>query len=87
MNNSKKYWNSLEQLNGDTAFVEASQKEFSEQVPVDEFIGNEKTKQYCMEKYEWDNDTFESISWKTIGTVRRRLTRTKQMQTSKIMHG
>ena len=41
MNNSKKYWNSLEQLNGDTAFVEASQKEFSEQVPVDEFIGKQ----------------------------------------------
>ena len=42
MNSSKKYWNSLEQLNNDPEFEKAANKEFSEHIPVDEFIGKQK---------------------------------------------
>lgn len=42
MNSSKKYWNSLEQLNNDPDFEKAANKEFSEYIPVDEFIGKQK---------------------------------------------
>lgn len=37
----KKYWNSLDQLNNDQAFVEEAQREFKQEVPVEEFLGNE----------------------------------------------
>jgi molybdopterin-containing oxidoreductase family iron-sulfur binding subunit len=42
MANSKKYWKGLEQLNKTPQFLEASSKEFVEEIPVEEFIGNEK---------------------------------------------
>ena len=42
MNSSKKYWNSLEQLNNDPEFEKAANKEFSEHIPFDEFIGKQK---------------------------------------------
>ena len=41
---------------------------------------------YCLEKYGWSDDTFNSIAWSTIKTVRARCTHTQQMSTSKIMH-
>ncbi len=41
---------------------------------------------YCMTKYGWDNDTFDSIDWDVIKRVRSHCTSTQQMQTSKILH-
>ncbi|MGB0881638.1 MAG: TAT-variant-translocated molybdopterin oxidoreductase, partial [Vicingaceae bacterium] len=43
MANSKKYWKGLEQLEETAAFQEMSTKEFSEQLPVDEFLGDESS--------------------------------------------
>ena len=37
----KKYWNSLDQLNNEPAFVAESQKEFQDEIPVEEFLGKE----------------------------------------------
>ncbi|MCI5059064.1 MAG: TAT-variant-translocated molybdopterin oxidoreductase, partial [Flavobacteriales bacterium] len=34
----KKYWNSVEHLNEDAAFVEQAHKEFPDEIPVDEFL-------------------------------------------------
>lgn len=42
MNNSKKYWQSLEHLNGDKNFLEKAQSEFAEPLPVDEFISKKE---------------------------------------------
>ncbi|MDG1477583.1 MAG: TAT-variant-translocated molybdopterin oxidoreductase [Vicingaceae bacterium] len=41
MANSKKYWKGLEQLEETAEFQEMSTKEFSEQLPVEEFLGDE----------------------------------------------
>ncbi len=41
MSNTKQYWNSLEQLNNDEAFIAKANNEFAEELPVDEFLGNE----------------------------------------------
>lgn len=41
MANSKKYWKGLEQLEETAEFQEMSTNEFSEQLPVDEFLGDE----------------------------------------------
>jgi hypothetical protein len=41
---------------------------------------------YCMEKYGWDEQTFNSVYWHSIGKVRRKLTGNKYRQTCKIMH-
>ena len=41
MANNKKYWNSLDQLNNDPAFLQEATKEFKEEIPVEEFLGNE----------------------------------------------
>ncbi|UTW63479.1 TAT-variant-translocated molybdopterin oxidoreductase [bacterium SCSIO 12741] len=41
---TKKYWNSLEQLQEDPKFLESAQKEFNEEIPVEEFLGNEVLK-------------------------------------------
>ncbi len=40
MSEQKKYWNSIQQLEGDKSFVETSEKEFAEYIPVDEFLSN-----------------------------------------------
>ena len=42
---------------------------------------------YCREKYGWDDDDYNLISWKSVGRVRRSLDRVGFRQTSKIMHG
>lgn len=42
MANTKKYWKGLEQLDSDSTFVESSNKEFAEQLPVTEFLGNKE---------------------------------------------
>ncbi len=42
---------------------------------------------YCMEKYGWDDETFDSIHWESVSSVRSKMTGTQQMQTMKIMHG
>lgn len=39
----KKYWKGLEQLNNDPKFLAASKNEFSEQLPVDQFLGDKET--------------------------------------------
>ena len=44
-------------------------------------------KQYCCKKYNWLHPTFDGVNWPAIRTVRRRLSKTQQMQTAKIMHG
>ncbi len=41
MSNTKQYWNSLEQLNNDAEFVAKANNEFAEDLPVDEFLGDE----------------------------------------------
>ena len=41
MSNTKKYWNSLEQYNNDPEFVAKAEREFAEDLPVDEFLGKE----------------------------------------------
>lgn len=40
MTKSKKYWKSTEELENNQAFLQESEKEFTEQIPVDEFLGN-----------------------------------------------
>ena len=45
-----------------------------------------KTKTYMMNKYSWDDATYDSVYWALIGAVRSRISRTMFMQTSKIMH-
>jgi len=40
MANSKKYWKGLEHLNNDAQFEELSNKEFSEDIPVEDFLGD-----------------------------------------------
>ncbi len=42
MANTKKYWKGLEQLDNDSKFVESSNDEFAEQLPVTEFLGNKE---------------------------------------------
>jgi MoCo/4Fe-4S cofactor protein with predicted Tat translocation signal len=40
----KKYWKGLEELNKTPGFIESSDKEFAEHVPIDEFLGKEGLK-------------------------------------------
>ena len=42
MSEIKKYWKSLSQLNDDPVVKKLSENEFVEELPVDEFLGNEK---------------------------------------------
>ena len=42
---------------------------------------------YMKEKYEWDDETFDSVDWATIGQMRRRQTHTQRMHSCKLMHG
>ena len=44
-------------------------------------------KVYMMEKYGWDNATFESIHWPSVLSVRSNMKQTQRMQSSKLMHG
>lgn len=46
-----------------------------------------KTKAYCCRRFQWDEQQFESVLWDSIRSVRKNLTATEQMKTSKIMHG
>ena len=39
MADTKKYWKGIEELEQTPEFVESTQKEFTEYVPVEEFIG------------------------------------------------
>ncbi|MCY2685784.1 TAT-variant-translocated molybdopterin oxidoreductase [Salinimicrobium sp. TH3] len=44
MSSNKKYWKSVEELNETSSIVEThSQKEFVEEIPTDEFLGNKET--------------------------------------------
>jgi len=43
MANSKKYWKGLEQLEETAEFQALSTKEFPEQLPVEEFLGDENS--------------------------------------------
>lgn len=43
MANSKKYWKGLEQLNETPQFLEENSKEFAEEIPVDEFLGDKES--------------------------------------------
>ena len=41
MSSNKKYWKSVEELNENSSVVETlQQKEFTEEIPVDEFLGD-----------------------------------------------
>lgn len=42
MANSKKYWKGLEQLDNSASFVQSSNNEFSEDLPVTDFLGNKE---------------------------------------------
>ena len=44
-------------------------------------------REYCCRRFDWDDSTFDAVHWETVGTVRRKLTRTKRMQSMKVMHG
>lgn len=41
MSNTRKYWNSLEQYNNESQFVEKAEKEFAEELPVEKILGDE----------------------------------------------
>ena len=44
MSSNKKYWKSVEELNPNSSIVEThAQKEFVEEIPTDEFLGNKET--------------------------------------------
>ncbi|MGA8854119.1 MAG: TAT-variant-translocated molybdopterin oxidoreductase, partial [Christiangramia sp.] len=44
MSSNKKYWKSVEELDKDSSFVETlQQKEFAEEIPVDEFLGDKSS--------------------------------------------
>lgn len=43
MANSTKYWKGLEQLENDSSFVEANKNEFSEELPVADFLQDKET--------------------------------------------
>src|SRR5690554_6929491 len=44
MSSNKKYWKSVEELNGNSSIVETLRNnEFVEEIPTDEFLGDEKT--------------------------------------------
>ena len=48
----------------------------------------QKTKAYCCHRFQWDDQQFNSVLWNIVRSVRvNLLTATKQMKTSKIMHG
>lgn len=42
MANTKKYWQSIDHLQGDSNFLKKAEKEFAEPIPVEQFLGNEK---------------------------------------------
>jgi len=42
MSNTKKYWKGIEELQETPEFLKAQQNEFSEELPVDQFIGNDQ---------------------------------------------
>ncbi len=42
MSNNKKYWKGIEELNDSPVFQEVKHKEFSEYIPVEEFLGEEE---------------------------------------------
>ena len=48
--------------------------------------GTPAIRDYCMAKYKWTDSIFDSVDWKTIGTARKKCSKTELMQTSKIMH-
>ena len=43
MANSTKYWKGLEQLENDSSFVEANKNEFSEELPVADFLQDQES--------------------------------------------
>lgn len=43
MSSNKKYWKSVEELKGSSVVETLKQKEFAEEVPVDEFLGDEES--------------------------------------------
>ena len=44
MSSNKKYWKSVEELNENSSVVETlQQKEFAEEIPVDEFLGDKNS--------------------------------------------
>ena len=42
MSTTKTYWKGIEELDKDEQFVAASQKEFAQEIPVDEFLNDSK---------------------------------------------
>ena len=47
----------------------------------------QKMKAYCCRRFQWDDQQFNSVLWSIIRSVRKNITATEQMKTSKIMHG
>jgi len=43
MSSTKKYWKGLEELHEESGFLESTQNEFPERLPVEEFLGDEET--------------------------------------------
>ncbi len=43
MSSNKKYWTSLEELNGNPVVEKMKNKEFAEEIPVDEFLGDKES--------------------------------------------
>lgn len=42
MSSNKKYWKSVEELNNSSIVETLKNKEFAEEIPVDEFLGDKK---------------------------------------------
>jgi hypothetical protein len=47
----------------------------------------QKMKEYCCHRFRWDDQQFDSVLWSIVRSVRKNITATEQMKTSKIMHG
>ena len=43
MSSNKKYWTSVEELKGSSIVETLKQKEFAEEIPVDEFLGDKES--------------------------------------------
>ena len=44
-------------------------------------------REYCVQRYEWNEGQFDTVDWESIGRVRKKLTVNKFRQSCKLMHG
>ena len=49
MSNNKIYWRGTEELTKDPEFVKSSEKEFAEELPIEQFLGKNDLRRYQYE--------------------------------------